>query len=218
MNESQSQKFLKFINNTNINSTIINNASINSFLSNKNSNYLLFGIILVLIIILIISIIVLIFLFKKEEKIKYVSNNIGLNKIIIKNSNLNNSRNIMKQKGGFQKVQNTSKVNDIIQPNNVLNEIKSNSLENEIHKIIHTSSSSSSNSFSGGKRLLRKKNGKLNLNTSGSSTGKGDNNLDNNNAINKENKKGNLSEENTHKLEKELKEQIKKYVIEEHNI
>ena len=218
MNGSQSKKILQIINSTNMNSTIINNSSINSFLNNKNSNYLLFGIILVLIIILIISIIILIFLFKKGKKIKYVSNNIGLNKIIIKNSNLNNSRNIINQKGGFQKVQNTSKVNDIIPQNNVLNEIKSNSLENEIHKIIHTSSSSSSNSFSGGKRLIRKKNGKLNLNTSGSSTGKGNNTPINNNIINKENKKGNLSEENTHKLEQELKEQIKKYVIEEHNI
>ena len=203
---------------THINSTTINNNSnSNSFLEDKkNANYFFLCIILVLFIILVISILILVFILKKKKKINIISNNIGLNKIIINNSN--NNKKIISHKGGFQKVQNTSKVNDLVQPNNVLNEIKTYNLGEEIHKIVHSSINSSFTSLGAGKRL-NKKNVDSNLNTSGSSFGKGDLIFGNKNIIlNKETKKENVSDVNTQKLEQELKQQIKKYVIEDNNI
>ena len=148
-------------------------------------------------------------------------NSMILNKIILKNPNNNISLNIVNPKD-FQKLQNTSNVSDtgIIKPNNVLNEIKSCNLQEEINKIINTSSSDSSG---GGKRELRNNRRKKNeLNKMGNKDQ--NNNLKNNNnkEINKNNgneeKKGNLSDVNTQKLEEEVKEQIKKYVVEEQNI
>ena len=215
---------LKYINNSIYNS--INNSIINySSQSDKTSNYLYVGIIFVLIIILIISVIILCFISKNKNKVKYISNNIGLNKIIIKNnisSNIITKNRNKDKKSGFQKVQNTSKVNDIIQPNNVLNEIKSSSLENEIHNIIHSSSSSGSSSLGGmdgGKRLLRKKNVNAKKRNSGNTENK-DKILENVNINKFLTNQGNKekSEEKTHNLEKEIKEQIKRFVIEEHNI
>jgi hypothetical protein len=216
---------LKYINNSIYNS--INNSIINSSSqSDKTTNYLYLGIIFVLIIILIISVIILCFISKNKNKVKYVSNNIGLNKIIIKN---NISPNIITwnsnkdKKSGFQRVQNTSKVNDIIQQNNVLNEIKSSNLENEIHNIIHSSSSSGSSSLGGGvdrgKRLLRKKNTNSKNRISENMENK-DKILENVNINKYLTNQGNKekSEEKTQNLEKEIKEQIKKFVIEEHNI
>ena len=148
----------------------------------------------------------------------YISNNIGLNKIIIKNNNINNSKNIINQNYGFQKVQNTSKINDIIQQNNnALNEIKSSNLENEIHKIINTSSSSSTNSL-GGKRKNKKKKIDSKLNISEHNL-KGDIIMGfNNNILIKKGNHEKISDGNTQKLELELKEQIKKYIFEENNI
>ena len=215
---------LKYINNSIYNS--INNSIINySSQSDKTSNYLYVGIIFVLIIILIISVIILCFISKNKNKVKYISNNIGLNKIIIKNnisSNIITKNRNKDKKSGFQKVQNTSKVNDIIQPNNVLNEIKSSSLENEIHNIIHSSSSSGSSSLGrvdGGKRLLRKKNVNAKKRNSGNTENK-DKILENVNINKFLTNQGNKekSEEKTQNLEKEIKEQIKRFVIEEHNI
>ena len=196
------------------NNSLINNTSNNLLLNVKTSNYLLLGIIFILIIILIMSILVLIFLFKKKKKINYVSNNIGLNKIIIKNQN-NNGNNKVDEKFGFQKVHNTSKVNDIIQPNNVLNEIKTNNLENEIHKIIYNTTSSSSGSLE--KKSTRKRKNGFKFNTINGSNVKGDL-LNSKKDINNKKENENISDENTQKLEKELKEQIKKYVVEEQNI
>ena len=201
------------------NNSLINITSNNLLINEKSFNYLLLGIILILIIILIISIFILIFLFKKKKKINYVSNNIGLNKIIINNSNNpnNSNSNIINEKLGFQKVQNTSKVNDIIQPNNVLNEIKTCNLENEIHKIIYNTTSSSSSSLSGEKKLKRKKKVDSKINTNND---KKDliNSKDNINNKKEKDIESNISDVNTQKLEKELKEQIKKYVVEENNI
>ena len=201
------------------NNSIINITSNNLLINEQNFNYLLLGIILILIIILIISIFILIFLFKKKKKINYVSNNIGLNKIIINNSNNpnNSNNNIINEKHDFQKVQNTSQIHDIIQPNNVLNEIKSSNLENEIHKIIYNTTSSSSSSLSEEKKLKRKKKVDSKLNTS---IGKKDliNSKDNINNIKENEIASNISDVNTQKIEKELKEQIKKFVVEEKNI
>ena len=215
MNNGEIKNVLKYIN-TSINNNITNNSLIDA-----TTNYLYLGIIFVLIIILIIAIIILCFLLKNKNKVNYVSNSIGLNKIIIKN----NYPNIINKNRGFKKVQNTSKVNDLMQQNNnILNEIKTENLENEIHNIIHSSSSSSSSSLggTGGKRLLRKKKINSNLNTSDSgSIGKVDNILGKvniNKYLTSQGNKENSSEGNTQKLEKELKEQIKKFVIEEHNI
>ena len=194
-------KNITYINKANIN---ITNTSNDSLHFDKNCNYLFLGIILILIIIIIISILILIYLFKKKAKTNSI---IGLNKIVI-NNNSNK---------GFQKVQNTSKVNDIIQSNNVLNEIKTHNLKEEIHKIINTSSSS--NSLGGGKKSKRKRLNNSNLNTSGGIDGKNDNNnINESNSKDKENIIENNSDINTQKLEQELKEQIKKYVVEDHNI
>ena len=211
----------------NINSPIISQTINNSSLRNttsktlnlltdsNNTNILFLGIILVLTILLVISIIILIVLFIKRKKVKSVSGkNMVLNKIILKNPNNNISLNIVNPKD-FQKLQNTSNVSEsgIIQPNNVLNEIKSQNLKEEIHKIINNSGSSDS---SRGKRGKRKrpsnKNEKDIINNENKEMS-----FDSKNIIN-DKEKENAPEVNTQKLEKEIKEQIKKYVIEEKNI
>jgi len=216
---NQIKNLLTIINNKTYNNTpIMNGTSNNSFLNDKNNNFIFVGIIFILLLILIISILILIFLFKKKKRVNYISNNIDLNKIVIDNSNNHNPNNIIEQKGGFQKVQNTSKVNDLIQPNNVLNEIKTNNLKDEINKIINTSNSSGSLGI--GKRPRRKRGNNSSLNNSGNSSGKGDslelNNNNNNDLINKDEKK--TSDINTQQLEQELKAQIKRFVVEENNI
>ena len=144
-----------------------------------------------------------------------------LNKIILKNPNNNISLNIVNPKD-FQKLQNTSNISDagMPQPNNVLNEIKSQNLKDEIHKIINTSSSSDSSRAKRGKRK-RVSNPNNNNGNKLEKNNVGNNNkeisFDRNNIINEKNK-GNASDINTQKLEEEIKEQIKKYVVEEHNI
>ena len=195
-------------NNTNPNSTTINNNS-NSifFINDRNSIYFFLSIVSVLFIILIIAILILIFLLKRNKK-----------NTTVQNISNNNPNIIINKKEGFQKVQNTSKVNDLVQPNNVLNEIKTFNLGEEIHKIVHSSINSSFTTFGGGKRSNKKATDQ-NLNTSGNSFGKGDFTFGNKNIVlNKELKKEENSDVNTQKLEQELKQQIKKYVIEDNNI
>ena len=203
-----------------INKTLIENiTNSNKLISESNSNILFLGIIFVLTILLIISIVILFFLFRKRKKSNSVSNkNMVLNNIIVKNPRNNISLNIVNPKD-FQKLQNTSNVSDagMVQQNNVLNEIKTQNLKDEIHKIINTSSSSDS---SRGKRGKRKK---MNNNNSDEKKNEniGENNkeasFDSKNIIN-DVKKEKVSEVNTQKLEQEIKEQIKKYVVEDHNI
>ena len=211
-------------NNTNIiNNSLITNLTSNTILSENNSNILFIGIIFVLTILLIISIIILLFLFKKRKKGNSISNkNMILNKIILKNPNNNISLNIVNPKD-FQKLQNTSNVSDagIIQPNNVLNEIKSQNLKEEIHKIINTSSSSDSSRNKRGKRKRASNQGNNNGNKNENNIGNNnqEKSFDSKNIINiNDGKKENISDVNTQKLEEEIKEQIKKYVVEEHNI
>ena len=211
----------KTINDNLINISLINNTTMNQNILDDTKNKLLFlGIILILLILLIISILILIYLFLKKKKINLVPNhNMILNKIILKNPN--NDLSIKVDPKGFQRLQNTSNVSNsnIQQNNNIFNEIKSENLKDEIHKIINTSSSLDSG------RRKRKKNSDLELNKSGN---KEENNIlkDNNNKqlsgiISEDNNKNNIEDKsnvNTQELEKEIKEQIKKYVIEEHNI
>ncbi len=211
----------KTINEKLINISLINNATMNQNILDDTKNKLLFlGIILILLILLIISILILIYLFLKKKKINLVPNhNMILNKIILKNPN--NDLSIKVDPKGFQRLQNTSNVSNsnIQQNNNIFNEIKSENLKDEIHKIINTSSSLDSG------RRKRKKNSDLELNKSGN---KEENNIlkENNNKqlsgiISEDNNKNNIEDKsnvNTQELEKEIKEQIKKYVIEEHNI
>ena len=212
----------------NINSPIISQTINNSSLRNttsktlnlltdsNNTNILFLGIILVLTILLVISIIILIVLFIKRKKVKSVSGkNMVLNKIILKNPNNNISLNIVNPKD-FQKLQNTSNVSEsgIIQPNNVLNEIKSQNLKEEIHKIINNSGSSDS---SRGKRGKRKRPSNKNEKDIINFNENKEMSFDSKNIIN-DKEKENAPEVNTQKLEKEIKEQIKKYVIEENNI
>ena len=211
----------KTINDNLINISLINNATMNQNILDDTKNKLLFlGIILILLILLIISILILIYLFLKKKKINLVPNhNMILNKIILKNPN--NDLSIKVDPKGFQRLQNTSNVSNsnIQQNNNIFNEIKSENLKDEIHKIINTSSSLDSG------RRKRKKNSDLELNKSGN---KEENNIlkENNNKqlsgiISEDNNKNNIEDKsnvNTQELEKEIKEQIKKYVIEEHNI
>ena len=206
-----------------INNTLITNLTSNNVISENNSNILFLGIIFVLTILLIISIIILIFLFKKRKKGNSVSNkNMVLNKIILKNPNNSISLNIVNPKD-FQKLQNTSNVSDagIVQPNNVLNEIKSQNLKEEIHKIINTSSSSDSSRNKRGKRKRGSNQGNNNENKNENNIGNNniEKSFDSKNIINiNDGKKENISDVNTQKLEQEIKEQIKKYVVEEHNI
>ena len=138
-----------------------------------------------------------------------------LNRIILKNPN-NNKNNISPKinSKGFQPLQNTSNVStsNIQQNNNIFNEIKTENLKDEIHKIINTSSS-----FESGRRKRKKQSdSELNKNLN-----KEDNNINKEmNEINKEEKKeenNNIININKEQLEKEIQEQIKKYVIEEHN-
>ena len=208
--------------NTNIiNSSLITNITSYNALSENNTNILFLGIIFVLTILLIISIIILIFLFKKRKKGNSISNkNMVLNKIILKNPNNSISLNIVNPKD-FQKLQNTSNVSDagINQQNNVLNEIKTQNLKEEIHKIINTSSSSDSSRNKRGKRKRANNQGNINENKNGNNIGNNnqEKSFDSKNIIN-DGKKENISDVNTQKLEQEIKEQIKKYVVEEHNI
>ena len=211
----------KTINDNLINISLINNATMNQNILDDTKNKLLFlGIILILLILLIISILILIYLFLKKKKINLVPNhNMILNKIILKNPN--NDLSIKVDPKGFQRLQNTSNVSNsnIQQNNNIFNEIKSENLKDEIHKIINTSSSLDSG------RRKRKKNSDLELNKSGN---KEENNIlkENNNKqlsgiISEDNNKNNIEDKsnvNTQELEKEIKKKKKKYVIEEHNI
>ena len=216
-----------FTNLTGINKNIINesltgNVTSNKFLLDDTSSKLLFlGIIFVLFILLIISILILVFLFFKKKKVNSVSNhNMILNRIILKHPN----NNIKINAKGFQALQNTSNVSTSnIQPNNNLfNEIKSENLKDEIHKIINTSSS-----LEQGKRkrkkisdseLIKNENkdnqdiliDNININQEIKNSIK--DNVININDMKKEN-----SNINTQELEKEIKEQIKKYVIDENN-
>ena len=221
MDNNNTNLINKAINENLINATLINNATINpNALDDTNNKLLFLGIILILLILLIISILILIYLFLKKKKINLVPNhNMILNKIILKNPN--NDLSIKVDPKGFQRLQNTSNVSNsnIQQNNNIFNEIKSENLKDEIHKIINTSSSLDSG------RRKRKKNSDLELNKSGN---KEENNIlkENNNKqlsgiISEDNNKNNIEDKsnvNTQELEKEIKEQIKKYVIEEHNI
>ena len=220
-NNNNTNLINKTINENLINISLINNATMNQNILDDTKNKLLFlGIILILLILLIISILILIYLFLKKKKINLVPNhNMILNKIILKNPN--NDLSIKVDPKGFQRLQNTSNVSNsnIQQNNNIFNEIKSENLKDEIHKIINTSSSLDSG------RRKRKKNSDLELNKSGN---KEENNIlkENNNKqlsgiISEDNNKNNIEDKsnvNTQELEKEIKEQIKKYVIEEHNI
>jgi len=223
MDENQTNLINKTINdniNNIINDTLIQNTTGNKlFLDDTGSKLLFLGIILILLILLIISVLILIYLFLKKKKVNSVSNhNMILNRIILKNPN--NAESLKVDPKGFQRLQNTSNVsNSNIQPNNNLfNEIKSENLKDEIHKIINTSSALDSG------RRKRKKNFESESNKDNN---KQENNIlqDNNNKqlsgiisednINNKEEKPNI---NTQELEKEIKEQIKKYVIEEHNI
>ena len=205
-----------------INESLTGNATSNKFLLDDTSSKLLFlGIIFVLFILLIISILILVFLFFKKKKVNSISNhNMILNRIILKHPN----NNIKINAKGFQPLQNTSNVSTSnIQPNNNLfNEIKSENLKDEIHKIINTSSS-----LEQGKRkrkkisdseLIKNENkdnqdiliDNININQEIKNSIK--DNVININDMKKEN-----SNINTQELEKEIKEQIKKYVIDENN-
>ena len=209
-------------NNTNLINQTINELLIKNVTSNEIANssgkYLFLGIIIILLILLIISILILLFLFLSKKKVESVSNhNMILNRIILKNPN--NDISLKANPKGFQRLQNTSNVsNSNIQPNNnIFNEIKNENLKDEIHKIINTSSSLDS-----GRR--RKKNSDLELNKNIDKEDKkvlDDNNKqmsdiieEDNNQI-KDEEKPNI---NTQELEQEIKQQIKKYVIEEHDI
>ena len=219
MDNNNTNLINKTINENLINTTLINNATMNPNVLDDTNNKLLFlGIILILLILLIISILILIYLFLKKKKINIVPNhNMILNKIILKNPN--NDLSLKVDPKGFQRLQNTSNVSNsnIQQNNNIFNEIKSENLKDEIHKIINTSSSLESG------RRKRKKNSDYDLNKSDNKEDK--NILQNNNKqlsgiINEENNKNNIEDKsnvNTQELEKEIKEQIKKYVIDENN-
>ena len=205
-----------------INESLTGNVTSNKFLLDDTSSKLLFlGIIFVLFILLIISILILVFLFFKKKKVNSVSNhNMILNRIILKHPN----NNIKINAKGFQPLQNTSNVSTSnIQPNNNLfNEIKSENLKDEIHKIINTSSS-----LEQGKRkrkkisdseLIKNENkdnqdiliDNININQEIKNSIK-------DNVININDMKKEDSNINTQELEKEIKEQIKKYVIDENN-
>ena len=218
MNNNDS--IINSMNDININKTLIENiTNSNNLISESNSNILFLGIIFVLTILLIISIVILFFLFRKRKKSNSVSNkNMVLNNIIVKNPNNSISLNIVNPKD-FQKLQNTSNVSDagMALQNNVLNEIKTQNLKDEIHKIINTSSSSDSSRGKRGKRKKMNNNNndeKKNENIAGNNK---EASFDSKNIIN-DVKKEKVSEVNTQKLEQEIKEQIKKYVVEDHNI
>ena len=219
MNNNDS--IINSMNDININKTLIENItnSIN-LISESNSNILFLGIIFVLTILLIISIVILFFLFRKRKKSNSVSDkNMVLNNIIVKNPNNSISLNIVNPKD-FQKLQNTSNVSDagMALQNNVLNEIKTQNLKDEIHKIINTSSSSDSSRGKRGKRKKMNNNNNSNEIKNENIAGKNkEASFDSKNIIN-DVKKEKVSEVNTQKLEQEIKEQIKKYVVEEHNI
>ena len=209
-----------------INESLIGNTTTNKLILDDTSSKLLFlGIIFILLILLIISILILAFLFFKKKKVNSVSNhNMILNRIILKHPN----NNIKINAKGFQPLQNTSNVStsNIQQNNNLFNEIKSENLKDEIHKIIN-----SPNSSDAGKRKRKKTSepelikyenkdnqdileDNININKELSDSIKINDNIVKNNNENIKEEKPNF---NTQELEKEIKEQIKKYVIDENN-
>ena len=215
------------LNNNTFNNNIFNNSLMSNITSNESiliddGHKLLFlGIIFILFILLIISIGIIIYLFKKKKKTNSVSNNkLVLNKIVLKNPNNNISLNIVNPKD-FHELQNTSNVSDmgVQPPNNVLNEIKSqNNLQDEIHNIINSSINSLNSYDLTGKG--EKKGGRRRLDKSGQNNNSNKNNKNSNSNKVEVNEKpiNNKKEINTQELEKEIKNQIKKYVIEENNI
>ena len=213
------------LNNNTFGNNILNNSLMANITSNESiliddGHKLLFlGIIFILFILLIISIFIIIYLFKKRKKTNSVSNNkLVLNKIVLKNPNNNISLNIVNPKD-FHELQNTSNVSDmgVQAPNNVLNEIKSqNNLQDEIHNIINSSINSLNSYDLTGKG--EKKGGRRRLDKSGQNNNSNKNNKAINNIKVNEKPINNKKEINTQELEQEIKNQIKKYVIEENNI
>ena len=120
-----------------------------------------------------------------------------MNKIIIKNPPVPKPSSITK-KDDFQSVQNTSNVSNCILPQNILSEIKDQNLQMQIHNIINNSTSSS-----GGSSGRRKK--KRSDNSGNKMKNVELNNKDVDNTKN--------AEINTQKLEEEIKEQMKKFVV-----
>ena len=186
------------------NITSIINISTNNktdiFPSENFSKYLFIAIIFLLIMLLITSTVILLFILRKRKKINTnsISNNMVMNKIIIKNPPDLKPDNSINKKDDFQSVQNTSNVSNCILPQNILSEIKDQNLQMQIHNIINNPTSSS-----GGSSGRRKKK-------------RSDNSGDNTKSLGIYNKDSNTvkSEEiNTQKLEEEIKEQMKKYVV-----
>ena len=180
-----------------INTSPINNSNILS--SDNFSKYLFIAIIFLLIILLITSIIILFFIFKKRKKINTssISNNMIMNKIIIKNPPVPKPSSITK-KDDFQSVQNTSNVSNCILPQNILSEIKDQNLQMQIHNIINNSTSSSGGSS--GRRKKKRIDNSANIMKSLG--------IDNKDAETVKDE-----EINTQKLEEEIKEQMKKFVV-----
>ena len=213
----------KTINENNINISLIQNTTVKEiFVDNTSSKLLFLGIIFILLVLLIISILILLFLFLKKKKVITSSNhNMILNKIILKNPKNNISLNVNPK--DFQRLQNTSNVsNSNIQPNNkiLFNEIKSENLKDEIHKIINTSSSLDSGRRKR-KRITDSESNKKENKEQNVILEENDNNKEMSEIIKEDNNKEKNEDKpnlNTQELEQEIKEQIKKYVIEEHNI
>ena len=194
----ESQNYTKIKNYSN--NSISNNSAIDD-----NAKILLFGIIFILSILLILSIIILIFLWRKKKS-SISNNNIILNRISLKNQRYKNNN--FDNKKGFQKLQNTSNVSDsMIQQSNVLNEIKAKNIKEE-NKIIQSLNLMYSPEKDN--KMKRMKN-----NISGENK---EVSFDSKNIINDGKNIIQSEEVNTQELEKEIKEQIKKYVSEENNI
>ena len=121
-----------------------------------------------------------------------------MNKIIIKNPSNPKPQSSITKKSDFQQVQNNSNVSNCILPPNILNEIKDQNLQMQIHNIINNSTSSS-----GGSSGRRKK--KRSDNSGNKMKNVELNNKDVDNTKN--------AEINTQKLEEEIKEQMKKFVV-----
>ena len=159
--------------------------------SDKNDSHIFNGIIFGAMVVFILVISIFIYFIKKKRKNKTKKQKDDANKIVIKTPS--SDKVIQKD---FHALQNTSSVSDsnVVQ-NNSLNEIKianniNQNLSQEINNIINSSGSSSSS----GRRRREKKN--ANNPSHSNNTKNADQNMN---------------------IEKEIKDQIKKFVIDEHS-
>ena len=164
------------------NNTILNTRQYTNIPKFAYSYYFILGLSIIVPLLLFIIIMFIYYCIKKRMKLKNQKETFNMNKI---------HKEKPQNKQSYNRIMNTSGVNNLNQNTNNLSEIKVQNMKEEINNIINTSGSSS-----GRRKREKRKIGKKEK----------ENNLDD--FDNKEGQK---------EIQNEIKEQIKQFVIEEHN-